>query len=98
MPKHCLGIVFTAQKFDLGTLGASYTPDSTSLHPTSGICDKKVENLGTMNGLVITASTSRTPLVNQVIFEVTITHELGEYTLTKSNAFASNWAIFEKLL
>ncbi|KAH1000055.1 disintegrin and metalloproteinase domain-containing protein 10-like [Dendroctonus ponderosae] len=77
LPKHCLGIVFTAQKFDKGTLGASYTPDSTSLHPTAGICDKKTANLGTMNGLVITASTSRTPLVNQVIFEVTITHELG---------------------
>lgn len=72
-------MVFTAQKFDLGTLGASYTPDSTSLFPTSGICDGNHAHFGSMNALVISASTTRTPLVNQLVFEVTITHELGEY-------------------
>lgn len=70
-------MVFTGQKFDRGTLGASYTPDSTSLHPLTGICDGFIPNMGTMNGLVITASTVLSPLVNQMMFEVTIAHELG---------------------
>lgn len=78
---HCLGMVFTGQKFDRGTLGASYTPDSTSLHPLTGICDGFIPNVGTMNGLVITASTVYSPLVNQMIFEVTIAHELGNNVL-----------------
>ncbi|KAL1509124.1 hypothetical protein ABEB36_003913 [Hypothenemus hampei] len=77
LKNYCLGIAFTAQKFQKGTLGASYTPDSTSLEPTSGICDPYTSGVGNMNNLVITASTTKTPLVNQVILEVTITHELA---------------------
>ncbi|XP_050300054.1 disintegrin and metalloproteinase domain-containing protein 10-like isoform X1 [Anthonomus grandis grandis] len=77
LPKHCLGIAFTAQKFDKGTLGASYTPNSDSLYPTSGVCDYFYPRIGSLNGLIITSSTTKSPLVNQLIFEVTITHELG---------------------
>ncbi|XP_066145815.1 disintegrin and metalloproteinase domain-containing protein 10-like [Euwallacea fornicatus] len=77
LKNHCLGIAFTAQKFEKNALGASYTPDSTSLFPTSGVCEPHITGFGTLNGLVITASTIKTPLVNQIIFEVTIAHELG---------------------
>ncbi|XP_066245923.1 disintegrin and metalloproteinase domain-containing protein 10-like [Euwallacea similis] len=77
LKNHCLGVAFTAQKFEGGALGASYTPDSTLLYPTSGVCEPPITGFGTLNSLVITTSTAKTPLVNQIIFEVTIAHELG---------------------